>query len=182
MTTTGTSNVKLDELRRLIEGVRGLEGGAEYADGFDRFIESIFEQSPVFDTEAPRKSAHEVFIGLAPVPASRPRVTRFGTYYSKTYKNWKDQAQGFFPKLFKVAEGSLRVELEVVCKRPQKPAGSVPTGDIDNYAKAALDAVNDAGLWGDDKQVVCLHAIKRYAAPGEDPGTHIRIYTYLHGD
>ena len=126
--------------------------------------------------------AHAVTIGLPPVPAARPRVGRWGTYYPENYKNWKDKAHGFFPKLFKVADGPLRVELEVVCKRPKKPAGSVPTGDIDNYANAALDAVNDAGLWGDDKQVVCLQATKRYAEPGEEPGTHIRIFSYLQGD
>lgn len=116
-------------------------------------------------------------ISQAPVPASRPRVTKWGTYYPKTYKDWKDKASGFFSKPAAVASGPLHVQLEVICKRPQKLTTDIPVGDVDNYAKAALDAVNDAGIWGDDKQVVSLHVVKRYAGKGEEPRTHIEIHS-----
>lgn len=114
-------------------------------------------------------------IDLPPVPASRPRVSKFGTYYAATYKNWKKAALGFFPKDLQPLLGSLWVDLEIVCTRPKKPTGPIPTGDIDNYTKAALDAVNDAGVWGDDRQVTTLFVKKRYAHLGEEPHTLIRI-------
>lgn len=115
-------------------------------------------------------------IQLAPVPASRPRVSKWGTYYLKTYADWKSAAAGFMPAPPATpATGELAVTLLMVCKRPKKLTQPIPNGDIDNFSKAALDAVNDAGLWGDDKQVVSLHATKRYAEPGEQPKTHIEI-------
>ncbi len=124
---------------------------------------------------ATSKDILEVVIGLDPVPASRPRVSKFGTYYSATYKNWKKDAARFFPQAPEALQGPLAVELEVVCKRPKKPTTTIPTGDVDNYAKAALDAVNDAKLWEDDKQVVSLTVSKRYAVGDESPRTTINI-------
>lgn len=121
------------------------------------------------------KDALQVTIGLDPVPASRPRVTKWGTYYTATYKKWKEAAAKFFEKPEQVLTGPLAVELEVICKRPKKPTSEIPVGDVDNYAKAALDAVNDAQLWEDDKQVTQLLVTKRYAEPGEAPRTIIQI-------
>lgn len=117
----------------------------------------------------------QVVIELAPVPAARPRVSKWGTYYPPNYKDWKKAAEAFFPFSPTPLEGALAVELEVVCKRPKKPTSPIPTGDVDNYAKAALDAVNDAKLWHDDKQVVSLAVSKRYAGDGEAPRTIINI-------
>lgn len=123
--------------------------------------------------------ALQVVLGLDPVPAARPRVSKWGTYYPEGYKNWKKNAQAFFPRDLRPLEGPLRVDLEVVCKRPKKPSSTIPTGDVDNYAKAALDAVNDAALWGDDKQVVSMLVTKRYAVGDEAPRTIITIQPLL---
>jgi crossover junction endodeoxyribonuclease RusA len=38
--------------------------------------------------------------------------------------------------------------------------------DIDNYAKAVMDALTNAGLWHDDSQVAVLHASKVREAGG----------------
>lgn len=116
-----------------------------------------------------------IVIELPPVPASRPRVSKFGTYYAANYKDWKKAALGFFPKDLQPILGALRVDLEIVYKRPKKITRPIPPGDIDNYAKAALDAVNDAGVWGDDRQVTTLLVKKRYAHLEEDPHTRIHI-------
>lgn len=40
----------------------------------------------------------------------------------------------------------------------------VPSGDIDNHVKSVLDAMTEAGVWVDDRQVGMLTARKRYAA------------------
>lgn len=121
-------------------------------------------------------TGYEVVIGIDPVPAARPRVSKWGTYYPETYKKWKAAATKFFPKLFEQLKGPLGVELEVICKKPQRPTKTFPRGDVDNYAKAALDAVNDAQLWGDDDQVQRLIVSKRYAEKDEQPRTIIKIW------
>lgn len=43
---------------------------------------------------------------------------------------------------------------------PWWPVGRV--GDLDKFVRALLDALTDAGVWGDDSQVVQLTAEKRY--------------------
>ena len=43
------------------------------------------------------------------------------------------------------------------------------TGDVDNIAKATLDAANGL-IWQDDRQVVQLTVSKVIAAQGADPG------------
>lgn len=46
--------------------------------------------------------------------------------------------------------------------------------DIDNYAKAVLDAFNGV-FWHDDGQVTSLHVQKHYADEGEEPSMEIII-------
>lgn len=65
--------------------------------------------------------------------------------------------------------------IEVVCKRPKKPANVMPIGDVDNYAKAALDAITSADIWADDKLVVEMTVRKRYTEGHEQPHTFITI-------
>jgi Holliday junction resolvase RusA-like endonuclease len=43
---------------------------------------------------------------------------------------------------------------------------SYPSGDVDNYAKSALDGLNNV-VWEDDKQVVQLAATKAWGEEGE---------------
>lgn len=120
----------------------------------------------------------ELTIEVDPVPASRPRVTRFGTYYGAPYKKWMAAAakelegQAITEKF----TGPVAVAIEVICKRPAKPANEYPVGDVDNYAKGPLDAINSQGsFWNDDKQVVQLNVTKRYAEKGEKPHSKILI-------
>jgi len=115
-----------------------------------------------------------------PVPASRPRVSKWGTYYGKTYKAWKEHAERY------VAHGSLRLDvaarllvmIQAVVRRPKTSKLVTPRGDIDNYAKGPLDVITKAGgYWVDDCQVVCLIASKRFADKDEQPRTEVHIYT-----
>lgn len=55
---------------------------------------------------------------------------------------------------------------------------SFPVGDVDNYAKAALDGASV--LWEDDTQVVRLAATKRWGGEGEEGGLSIEV-SYLDG-
>lgn len=47
--------------------------------------------------------------------------------------------------------------------------------DLDKLARSIGDSLTDAGVWGDDSQVVELFAVKRYTAPGDVAGATIRI-------
>jgi len=115
-----------------------------------------------------------------PVPASRPRVTRWGTYYGKAYKAWKAQAERFIPHggLCLDAATPLKIMLEFIVQRPKTSKLALPKGDIDNYAKGPLDALTKAGgYWHDDRQVKTLIASKRFAIKAEKPCTKIWIFT-----
>lgn len=122
----------------------------------------------------------EVYLPLPPVPAARPRVSRWGTYYPKTYANWKKQAEQQLAAtgVRENVDGPVYVCAHAVVKRPAKPTRDYPYPDVDNFAKAALDAITKSGvLWVDDHQVVVLHTSKRYARPGEEPHTLLQIST-----
>jgi Holliday junction resolvase RusA-like endonuclease len=114
----------------------------------------------------------------APTPAARPRVSRWGTYYPKTYTTWMKEAA---PQVAEQAppsplEGPLRVDMHVVAKRPANPANPWPRGDVDNYAKGPLDVITKSErVWSDDSQVVELHVTKRYAVGDERPRVMVQI-------
>lgn len=115
---------------------------------------------------------------LAPVPAARPKVGRWSTYYPARYQAWKDAAPQFITPLpAQVLDEPVGLVLEIVCKRPKKITRSTPVGDIDNLTKAVMDAITAAGVWTDDDLVAELQVIKRYAAVGEVPRTvaHIKL-------
>lgn len=101
---------------------------------------------------------------------------------SKAVKPWRQDvrsaAQDALPAGHTPLAGPLSVELVFTFDRPQGhwrtgrnahllrdsapayPAGS--RNDVDKLARAVLDAVTSAGLWGDDGQVVHLDAWKVY--------------------
>lgn len=126
--------------------------------------------------------AASVVFAFNPVPASRPRVTRWGTYYPKSYTNWLDQAAKQLKQRLcnstYLGEQSLLVVVESIVTKARTSKLTRPKGDIDNYTKGPLDAITKAGLhWRDDAQVEVLIASKRFAKPGEQARTEVHIYT-----
>lgn len=110
-----------------------------------------------------------------PTPASRPRVTRWGTYYGKTYKAYMQAADTAIPTASHTLEGNLRATVEFVCLKPKTTKRLNPRGDIDNHLKAILDAITKKNYWHDDDQVVEITALKRWQHKGEQPHTRITI-------
>lgn len=123
-------------------------------------------------------------------PDSRPRAApRYGAggrivgaraHHGAGYTSWKATAAaearavwGDRPALV----GPVEVHLLVVVRPPQ--ARRPRTGaarewcerkpDVDNAAKGVLDALTDAGVWGDDVQVVRLVVDRCWGAVGERP-------------
>lgn len=133
-----------------------------------------------FEKELSGEASASLVIPENPVPASRPRVTRWGTYYSKTYKNWMkaaEKALAGFRSVYKF-DGPVAVLVVNVVARPKTSERDYPRGDTDNYAKASLDAITkNATLWNDDDQVVVLLVTKRFAASADEVGSHITVWS-----
>lgn len=135
--------------------------------------ELVYEFLRIFDGYEEK----QVDIPGKPVPASRPRVTRWGTYYSKTYTAWRNEAASVLREALTKFDGQLAVLTEVVAPRPKTTKLRAPRGDIDNFEKAAWDAVTSSGAaWRDDAQIVATVTTKRYAEDGEKVGIFMTIY------
>jgi len=123
----------------------------------------------------------EFFIPVKPVPASRPRVGRFGAYYAKGYTEFRQEAYAFLKTIAKdypiKDKVGFEIYSEIICYKPKKPANEYPRGDIDNFEKAIYDSITYAKMvWKDDIQIVKNHSTKRYQRDGEDYGIRIIIY------
>lgn len=128
-----------------------------------------------------------------PVPQGRARIAATGHHImAPKSRVWRAGAvlvlraarQGRAP-----IDQLCKVQVTAVVPRPQqrptrtppdvwKLHGRIPAGnaaDVDNYAKAALDAAQDAGWLADDHLVVELVVRKVYAAVGEEPGLALHL-------
>lgn len=128
---------------------------------------------------------HALVLPLNPVPASRPRVSRWGTYYGKRYNEFRKRGNEVLAELVSSPSNSdlfpLSGRLEVTAifnvLRPRTTKLSVPRGDVDNYFKT-LDICNGV-LWDDDNQIEIAHAVKRFADQGS---IELRIKEINDGD
>lgn len=113
----------------------------------------------------------EFTFDINPVPASRPRVGKWGTYYTGPYKVFKEDAieivQEALGYEFAPLEGPLLTCATFTVKRPKTTKLDYPRPDIDNYIKAVLDVLNGR-LYVDDTQVVSIQADKEWAPAGEE--------------
>jgi Holliday junction resolvase RusA-like endonuclease len=114
----------------------------------------------------------------APAPASRgTQCKNGGFFYSKGHAAFYADCQRQLAEQKPPAplSGLVMVSVESIVARPKATKLAVPKGDVDNFAKVPLDAATKAKVWGDDYQVVALVSTKRWAKPGEAPGTNLTI-------
>ena len=113
---------------------------------------------------------------IAPVVASRPRVTRWTTYFPKRYQTFRDEFKELLndyeaePK-----EGLLYIKLDFFVQIPKswtkkktlEKDGELcdNNADIDNYVKAALDSL-EGKYYNNDKQITILKARKYWSTNG----------------
>jgi len=103
-----------------------------------------------------------------PVPAARPRVTRWSTFYPKKYTQFKsDMEMAVGNTYFIPFKRNVYAKLDFFVKIPKswsKKKKESKNGkfcdnnaDIDNYCKAILDSLNGI-YYEDDRQIVMLRA------------------------
>lgn len=117
-------------------------------------------------------------LDLEPCSASRPRVSRSGhSYYEKKYKQFKVEAERILSeKLSKLGwdedhliDVPMMVHITLVVTQPKKTKLIMPKPDVDNYAKAVLDAATGL-IWTDDWLVQILTVRKRWHSHKEGIG------------
>jgi Holliday junction resolvase RusA-like endonuclease len=124
-------------------------------------------------------SAITVFLAVEPTPASRPRVSKWGTYYGKNYEKFRRDVREVLADAGSNTKisGPIYAVLEFVVTPPKTTKRDFPRGDVDNFAKGPLDSLTSNGnFWDDDDQIIGLAVTKRFALPDETPGIHI---TYI---
>lgn len=118
----------------------------------------------------------DFFIEGRPVPKARPRVTRYGTYTPKATRQWERFVCMTYLNKFKMfhfgGDVPLSVWLTFVC--PGKGKAASIRGDVENYAKSILDALNGYA-WKDDVQIVSLAVTKQRVTKQGKVGVFVSI-------
>ena len=110
---------------------------------------------------------------ITPVPASRPRVTRYGTYFPKKYTLFRKQFSELLDGITTPTnDGLLSVRLDFYVQIPKSWSKKKTkemegkycsnNADLDNYCKAALDGL-EGRYYENDKQVAMIRARKFYS-------------------
>tara|TARA_R110000787_G_scaffold86668_1_gene184766 strand:- start:2777 stop:3178 length:402 start_codon:yes stop_codon:yes gene_type:complete len=113
---------------------------------------------------------------INPTPASRPRVTRWGTFYGKKYKGFKKDMDELLSDTDKEwLEGLIFADMTFFVGIPKswsKKKKKLKSGqwcdnnaDLDNYEKAILDSLSGA-YFHDDRQIVQQQSKKIWADTG----------------
>lgn len=118
-----------------------------------------------------KKFQYHQNISIRPKAKGRPRVTKTGHAYTPkaTMDYEKEIKEAYKGPLFEVGLLSVKLRftvegteimIEPVTHNPLTEGPKTKlTGDIDNYAKAVLDALNGVA-YTDDRQIVCLYLEK----------------------
>ena len=129
------------------------------------------------------KTTISLTFNINPVPASRPRVTRWGTFYGKKYKEFKREMgvlliESDVPSLVNPVlwlEGLISADMTFfvpMAKSWSKKKKSLKDGqfcdnnaDLDNYEKSILDSLSTV-YFHDDRQIAQQKSQKIWAETG----------------
>lgn len=102
---------------------------------------------------------------ISPVAASRPRVSKWGAYFTGTYKDFRNEAKPIVTEITKgwePTEKKLKVYVGIYPIKPKTSKLQYPRPDVDNYAKSILDLCNGI-VWKDDAQIILLEVNKEWS-------------------
>ena len=110
---------------------------------------------------------------ISPVPASRPRVTRYGTYIAKTYAQYRKEMckqvddlsiKKFTNPIYVETTFYMPIPKSLSIKKRNLLNGTFCDvgGDMDNLLKALWDSLNGYA-YVDDKQIVWSQEKKIYS-------------------
>ena len=113
---------------------------------------------------------------IAPVPASRPRVTRWGTYFPKRYTQFRKQFSQLLDQYnTQLHEGVLSISLDFFLQIPKSWSNKKKLAkegkhadnnvDLDNLVKACLDGL-EGRYYENDKQIVIIRTRKFHSING----------------
>lgn len=132
----------------------------------------------------------QIIIDGVAVPKQRPRLSGRVAYTPKKTRDYEERVRMAFRSSYHEAVPvyqsgvPVRAYIEIIVPIPKSWSNKkhiaaergeiVPTsrnGDVDNYAKCILDALNGL-MYEDDSQVTTLYVTKKY---GNDPYALVRI-------
>lgn len=112
-----------------------------------------------------------------PIPGRMIEVAGHRLTQWRTSIGWHAKAAGWARD--PILAGPVRVDLRFVLARPkthgsltEPPYWHAATPDADKVARAVLDALTQAHVWTDDRQVAQLHVVKHY---GSETGVWIKL-------
>lgn len=138
------------------------------------------------------------------IPKPQPRTQAFArktktggavarVFTPGTAEAWKGEvvlAGRFLRPKTPIDDVPIAVEIDLEVPRPKRlcrkkddpgPLPATTLGDVDNYAKAVLDALTHDGWWTDDKLVTDLHVRKSFHAIGDRPGAWVCLSFPIEG-
>jgi len=107
---------------------------------------------------------HKQFIAVRPLAKERPRATRTGHVYTpKRTSDYEKKVAAEYTGPLIDASHTVKVELKFDIKGTHITVSATKNpdwksslkGDVDNYVKSILDALNGVA-WEDDKQIISL--------------------------
>jgi Holliday junction resolvase RusA-like endonuclease len=115
----------------------------------------------------------KVTFQVLPVPASRPRVTRWSTYFPKKYTSFKADMNIALKDIHFIPTKELlyvKVDFYVAIPKSWSKKKTIASdgkvcdnnADIDNYCKAILDSLEGV-YYENDKQIAMIRARKYYS-------------------
>ena len=115
----------------------------------------------------------KMIFNIAPVPAARPRVTRWSTFFPKKYTQFRKDFALILDELdVELAEGLLYAKLDFFMQIPKSWSNKKKLAkegkyadnnvDVDNLVKACLDSCEGV-FYENDKQVAMIRARKFYS-------------------
>ena len=127
----------------------------------------------------------KIVFDIEPVPASRPRVTRWRVYYLKTYEQFRtDMGKLLLQVKRTLYDKPLRLDVSFFIRIPKSFSKKkrdemdgtycVSNIDLDNLEKAVYDSMN-GHVYKDDKQIVEHTTRKRWVK--DNPRIEVIIKT-----